>query len=56
VLIESSDGGTLGTVGVSTNVIEAAWLALIDSLKYKLMKDGLKRPQHQKPGRRGHDP
>jgi 2-isopropylmalate synthase len=40
VLIESSDGvERWGTVGVSTNVIEAAWLALIDSLKYKLMKD-----------------
>jgi 2-isopropylmalate synthase len=41
VLIESSDGRERwGTVGVSTNVIEASWLALIDSLKYKLMKDG----------------
>ncbi|MGB7569050.1 MAG: citramalate synthase [Chitinivibrionales bacterium] len=40
VLIESSDGNERwGTVGVSTNVIEASWLALIDSLKYKLMKD-----------------
>lgn len=40
VLIESSDGHSRwGTVGVSTNIIEAAWLALIDSLKYKLMKD-----------------
>jgi 2-isopropylmalate synthase len=40
VLIESSDGADRwGTIGVSTNVIEASWLALIDSLKYKLMKD-----------------
>jgi 2-isopropylmalate synthase len=40
VLIESSDGSDRwGTIGVSTNVIEASWLALIDSLKYKLMKD-----------------
>ena len=40
VLIESSDGhDRWGTIGVSTNVIEASWLALIDSLKYKLMKD-----------------
>lgn len=40
VLIESSDGvNRWGTVGVSTNVIEASWLALIDSLKCKLMKD-----------------
>ena len=42
VLIESSDGETRwGTVGVSTNIIEASWKALIDSLKYKLMKDQL---------------
>ncbi|MBD3344834.1 MAG: citramalate synthase [Chitinivibrionales bacterium] len=40
VLIESSDGkNRWGTIGVSTNIIEAAWLALIDSLEYKLMKD-----------------
>jgi 2-isopropylmalate synthase len=40
VLIESSDGlSRWGTVGVSKNIIEAAWIALIDSLKYKLMKD-----------------
>jgi len=40
VLIESSDGkARWGTVGVSTNMIEAAWLALIDSLKFKIMKD-----------------
>jgi 2-isopropylmalate synthase len=40
VLIESSDGtDRWGTIGVSTNVIEASWFALIDSLKYKLMKD-----------------
>ncbi|MCP4622233.1 MAG: citramalate synthase, partial [bacterium] len=40
VLIESSDGKERwGTIGVSTNIIEASWLALIDSLKYKLMKE-----------------
>ena len=43
VLIESSDGvSRWGTVGVSTNIIEASWLALIDGLKYKLMKEKLK--------------
>lgn len=43
VLIESSDGNDRwGTVGVSTNIIEASWIALIDSLKYKLMKDARK--------------
>lgn len=40
VLIESSDGaGVWGTVGVSENIIEASWIALADSLHYKLMKD-----------------
>lgn len=40
VLIESTDGQEMwGTVGVSTNIIEASWLALIDSLNYKLMRD-----------------
>jgi 2-isopropylmalate synthase len=44
VLIESSDGAHhWGTIGVSTNVIEAAWIALVDSLKYKLMKDTTRR-------------
>jgi 2-isopropylmalate synthase len=43
VLIESSDGvSRWGTVGVSANIIEASWLALIDGLKYKLMKEKLK--------------
>ncbi|MBN2188572.1 MAG: citramalate synthase, partial [Chitinispirillaceae bacterium] len=43
VLIESSDGvSRWGTVGVSANIIEASWLALIDALKYKLMKEKLK--------------
>lgn len=40
VLIESTDGKQKwGTVGVSPNIIEASWLALVDALKYKLMKD-----------------
>jgi 2-isopropylmalate synthase len=42
VLIESSDGtDSWGTVGVSENVIDASWVALADSLHYKLMKDAL---------------
>ena len=42
VLIESSDGNdSWGTVGVSENVIDASWVALADSLHYKLMKDAL---------------
>jgi 2-isopropylmalate synthase len=38
VLIESSDGvRTWETVGVSENVIEASWQALVDSIDYKLL-------------------
>jgi 2-isopropylmalate synthase len=38
VVIESTDGReSWGTIGVSTNIIEASWLALIDSLMYKLL-------------------
>ncbi len=38
VLIESSDGKqTWGTVGVSENLIEASWEALVDSVEYKLL-------------------
>lgn len=37
VHIESSDGvNTWGTVGVSTNIIEASWDALVDSIEYYL--------------------
>jgi 2-isopropylmalate synthase len=40
VLITSSDGkAAWSTVGVSTNVIEASWLALVDSIEYKLLKE-----------------
>ncbi len=39
VLIESRDKTTRwGTVGVSENIIQASWQALVDSLEYKLMK------------------
>ncbi|OGO24025.1 MAG: citramalate synthase [Chloroflexi bacterium RBG_16_50_9] len=39
VLIESSDGvDEWHTVGSSTNIIEASWLALADSLEYWLIK------------------
>ena len=37
VLIESGDHNSKwGTVGVSENIIEASWQALIDSVEYKL--------------------
>jgi 2-isopropylmalate synthase len=39
VLIESSDGKEhWRTVGSSTNIIEASWLALTDSIEYWLIK------------------
>ncbi len=40
VLIESTDGHeSWGTVGVSDNIIEASYLALADSLEFKLIRD-----------------
>jgi len=40
VVIESRDAQAVwGTVGVSENVIEASWLALIDAFEHKLAKD-----------------
>jgi len=40
VLIESSDGKRhWGTVGVSENIIEASWEALVDGVEYKLFLD-----------------
>ncbi len=39
VLIESTDGQeNWGTVGVSENIIEASWEALVDAVEYKLLK------------------
>jgi 2-isopropylmalate synthase len=38
VLIDSTDGENVWTtVGVDTNVIEASWQALVDSLVYGLL-------------------
>jgi 2-isopropylmalate synthase len=43
VLIESADKSALwGTVGVSSNIIEASWQAIRDSIDYKLFRDSLK--------------
>ncbi len=40
VIIESRDKTDIwGTVGVSENIIEASWQALVDSVEYKLQKD-----------------
>ncbi|NLW92046.1 MAG: citramalate synthase [Syntrophomonadaceae bacterium] len=42
VLIDSADcTGTWSTVGVSENIIEASWQALVDSVNYLLMKKRL---------------
>lgn len=49
VLIESSDGHEhWGTVGVSENIIEASWEALVDSVEYKLFLDEQRRQSEQK--------
>lgn len=48
VLVESGDGQRKwGTVGVSENIIEASWQALVDSIEYKLLQD---QRQRQHPG------
>ena len=40
VLIESTDGKeSWSTVGVSRDLIKASWIALVDSIEYKLIKD-----------------
>ena len=40
VVIESQDDDDVwSTVGVSENIIEASWIALVDSVEYKLYKD-----------------
>jgi 2-isopropylmalate synthase len=42
VLVTSGDGKkNWGTVGVSANIVEASWRGLVDSVEYKLMKDGV---------------
>jgi len=44
VLIQSQDEtDSWGTIGVSENIIEASWRALVDSIEYKLLKDAKQR-------------
>jgi len=44
VLIESQDKtDSWWTIGVSENIIEASWQALVDSVEYKLLKDTEKK-------------
>ena len=46
VIIESRDSDAMwGTVGVSENIIDASWKALVDSVEYKLLKDAEKTEQ-----------
>ncbi|UCF88734.1 MAG: citramalate synthase, partial [bacterium] len=40
VIIESGDGESKwSTVGVSDNIIEASWQALVDSIEYMLLRE-----------------
>lgn len=49
VLIESGDREEKwGTVGVSTDILEASWQALVDSLTFKLYKEDKKKRQEKK--------
>lgn len=49
VLIESTDGESeWGTVGVSENIIEASWQALVDSIEYKLLQ-AMRKKKSKKP-------
>jgi len=46
VLIESTDGRRKwGTVGVSTNIIDASYQALVDAIEYKLTLDEIQPPE-----------
>jgi 2-isopropylmalate synthase len=46
VLIESRDGhDRWGTVGVSHDIIDASWQALVDSINFKLYKDEHSTPR-----------
>ena len=50
VVIESKDHEAFwGTVGVSENVIEASWLALVDAFDHKLAKDAREKSRHVVP-------
>jgi 2-isopropylmalate synthase len=46
VLVESRDGkgGRWFTVGVSPNIVDASFEALLDSINYKLIRDGAPSP------------
>jgi 2-isopropylmalate synthase len=49
VLITSTDGQTeWGTVGVSPNIVDASWRALVDAVEFKLVRDGAECPTKAK--------
>jgi 2-isopropylmalate synthase len=49
VLIDSTDSEEVwSTIGVSENIIEASWQALVDSIEYKLSKDKTRRNSSKK--------
>jgi 2-isopropylmalate synthase len=44
VLLDSGDENDLwSTIGVSANIIDASWHALVDSIQFKLSKDKLNK-------------
>jgi hypothetical protein len=54
VLVESTDGTRYWTtVGSSTDIIEASWLALADALEYALTAEGKRPTRHQYRDRQG---
>ncbi len=54
VWIESRDSEDIwSTIGVSGNIIEAGWKALVDSINYKLSKDKLNRNGNGKGSKKG---
>ncbi|MFO0904353.1 MAG: citramalate synthase [Pirellulales bacterium] len=42
-IVSQDETDTWGTVGVSENIIDASWLALVDAIEYKLWKDTRKQ-------------
>jgi 2-isopropylmalate synthase len=57
VLLESADAtGRWGTVGVSANILEASYQALVDAIRYKLLKDKKAAESAKPKGERGTAP
>jgi 2-isopropylmalate synthase len=49
VLLDASDGDEVwGSIGVSENIIESSWEALVDSLEYGMQRSRLKAPAPQR--------